>query len=76
MKLTPQIITERKTLFFHGEGEQRAEITIQFVNDAGLKKTGYWEFVSCKFVPEKLPYSLSDWEFLSAVNDKIKELTK
>jgi hypothetical protein len=78
MKLIPQIITEKKTLLFLSENsiKQRAEITIQFINDEGLKNTGYWEFVNCNFEPEKIPYTLEDWEFLAAINDKIKSLTK
>lgn len=77
MKLTKQLVEERKTLLFHGEQNgQKAEITIEFVNDEGLKNTGYWRFIGCNFNPEKIPYTLSDWEFLSAINDKIKELIK
>lgn len=77
MKLTKQLVEERKTLFFLGEQTcQKAEITIEFVNDEGLKNTGYWRFIGCNFKPERVPYSLSDWEFLSAINDKIKELIK
>jgi hypothetical protein len=78
MKLIPQKIIERKTLIFHLENslKQRAEITIQFINDEGIKNTGYWEFISCNFSPEKIPYTLDDWEFLAAINDKIKSLIK
>jgi len=77
MKLTLQLTTEIKTLLFHGEIRgQLAEITIKFINTEGLKNTGEWMFVGCKFTPEKIPYTLEDWEFLSAINDKIKELIK
>jgi hypothetical protein len=77
MKLSPQRTTEIKTILFHGDDDkQKAEITIQFINDEGLKNTGYWEFVRCKFETETIPYSESDWDFLEAISNKIKELTK
>lgn len=76
MKLTPQIVEEIKTLYFHGDNKQQAAITIKFVNDEGLKKTGYWEFVKCEFMPENTPYTINDWEFLASIYEKIKELTK
>lgn len=77
MELTSQMIEEEKTLLFTGDVVgQTARITIRFVNDEGLKKTGYWEFVNCKFTTEKQIYTLSDWEFLEAINKKINKLIK
>lgn len=75
MKLIPQITSEIKTLLLQGEEiTQKAKITIKFVNNEGLKRTGSWEFVDCKFQPTHIPYTLEDWEFLAAINEKIKEL--
>jgi hypothetical protein len=75
MKLISLRISEIKTLNFMGENtRQTAEITIKFINDEGLKKTGFWKFISCKFNTISNPYNLKDWEFISAINDKIKEL--
>ena len=77
MKLIKQRTKESRTIFFLGDDlRQRAEITIEFINDEGLKNTGHWDFVGCRFIPTHIPYTREDWEFLSAINDKIKELTK
>lgn len=77
MKLIKQRTEESRTIFFlEEENNQKAEITIKFINDEGLKNTVHWDFVSCRFIPTHIPYTREDWEFLSAINDKIKELTK
>jgi hypothetical protein len=77
MKLLPQRIEETKTLNYFGEDlAQTAKITIQFVNDEGSKKTGFWEFVKCEYKVPRGVYSKEDFDFLAAINDKIKELIK
>ena len=76
MKLTPQLIEKEIKFFFHGDNKRKAEIVFQFVNQTGLKNEGVWDFRECRFVPERVFYTLSDWDFLSAINSKIIELNK
>jgi hypothetical protein len=76
MKLEPQRIVEFRTFLFNGVEGQKAQIIFQFINDTGLKNDGRWDFMQCRFNTVKPLYTLDDWEFLEALNQKIREINK
>ena len=76
MKLYQPLKQEVRTYRFLSDynGRQKAEIIFEFINDEGLKDTGKWDFKECIFNTESSTYTLEDFEFLSLVYKKIKEL--
>ena len=77
MKLSTPIIQQKRIYYFIGEDvKQTAEIVFDYRNDTGVKNDGVWIFIKCDFLCTGADFELEDWEFLGAVNDKIKELLK
>ena len=77
MKLSKGLHTQENIYHFNGDkNNQRAEIIFTFINQSGLEKDSEWMFKKCNFTPISQVYTESDWEFLAALADKIKEISK